>query len=303
MKSLLIPIALILLVFSFYVPYAEGMNSRIKGKMKKRPIHKTEYSPNRSNIDQHRTNKDLLNHKLHKEISAIPQNMIEELSVKARLNFYSGLEGKTQDPLVLFLNSTDPLPEGVGANYSALTNNDLSSVILRLIGLPINNGGSLSTMQVVSRIGLTAALWGNPIVGAVSSVVMSLAFNQIRNNDQYTYKQMKKNEDKIYKDIYKESSYDETGNSLSKGTGLNIENIVKMDFSNAELKNRLSMAIISQRALMMLASRLAGADVKIRLEQDDILMVNNTTQVQSPLIAHCLQHDLSIGNSNGFFVK
>ena len=302
MKNLLIFITFALFAFPFYIPLTEGMDLQIKGQGK-RSIHKTKYLPKGVNIDQARPNKDFLEDKSYEQIPVISESMIKDLSVKARSNFYSKLDGKAQDPLILFLNSNGSLPEGVGANYSDLSNKDLSTDILALIGLSKNSGDSLSVIQVVSKIGLTAALWGNPIVGAVSTVVMSLAFNQFRNNDQYIYKQRKKEEDKIYYDIYKDSSYDETANSLLNGAGLNIEDIDRMNLSQTELKNKVSMAIISQRSLMMLASRLAGADVKSSLGQGNILPVNNTTPVQSPLITRCFQYDLSIGKSNGFFVK
>lgn len=292
MKKLIIIITIICIGISFYIPIIMGDEFHIKGQGN--PIaYKKKYLSKESNIDVIRDKKNgadgVLSKKLH-----------EDLASKAGINFDAELHGKTKESLIVFLNSEGSLPNGMGVKNDGLSHGNSLLSLRTFLGLPKNSKDSLSIIQIVSKIGLSAILWANPIVGAVSSTVLSLAFNQSRDNEQYSDSQRKKKEDEIFSDIYKYSINDEGNKLLPNGIGLNIKDMDKIKISLSELQDRVNQAVISQRSLMMLASRLAESDLKNHRWLQDISPINQTVSIQSPLIMRCFQNNLSLmlRNSN-----
>ncbi len=192
---------------------------------------------------------------------------------------------KTRDELLVFLNSHGTNPDAILFNSASNSNSSILT-ILTLMGLP-NNFNNLSVIQIVSKVGLSALLWGNPIVGAVGSAALSLAFKQLNNGLEPG--DMEKNVNAIYNDLYSQNNTISDEFLKLNNISQRANDVDNLKMSLEEFQESVNLAIITKRSLKMLALRLENLEFEEDIDNQQNIFKNYkaATPIQSPLSKQC----------------
>ncbi len=223
------------------------------------------------------------NNNLRPEIDANSKQLFKDLASSVGIKAGSGFDGKTSHALIAYMSPQAVMHENSGKINSGGTHFEDSGVGLRDFFIRKNSNESVTALHIATKIGLSALLWGNPIVGVVGSAMLSLAFSQIGNGDSSDADKVKR-ENEIFSDIFKYSSLgSKQGGASSLEAGLSSEDMDEIEmsikgfkdpdiaaaFETADIKELLSqkvnLSIISQRSLTMLKARLGNVDEKERI--------------------------------------
>lgn len=234
--------------------------------------------------------KTLRDYDLPDQLHVAPQQLFKDLAAKMQIKSdtqsVENNPSSTASELLAFLNSNGAGLSNANEFDEMSKNNSPGSEILALMGLPTELD-NLSVIQVVSKIGFSALLWGNPIVGAVGSAALSFAFSEARAN-QSDGAFRKKQEDEIYEALYKQKKFNNSGNLASNNMKFNGKGDKKNDIQLQEFQNMINKTIISQRSLKMLSTRLANLKIDEEFYTlEELFKVYQAVPVQSPLSKHC----------------
>jgi len=295
-KKLIQLIIVLLIVLPYFIQYAncKGLRRKGNGVHLSGKRHKLKQTNLRNNSKIERTTVDYdLPDQLHIESNKLLKDLSAKLEIMPNPQITNNSSCETSGELLAFLNSNGSVPS---ETYNDFSNERSSGIDFRaLLGLPAKNSTqNMAFLQIVSKVGLSALLWGNPIVGAVGSAALSIAFNQAnKNSSDNTGRNealiLKKNEDEIYADMYKRSALDQSSTSAHVNSlGLNIKDVDKIEMEWSEFQDMVSLSIISQRSLMMLAARLENLKIEKQFETlHDMFQIYQDEPVQSFLLKRC----------------
>lgn len=295
-KKIVQLIIVLLIVLPCFIQYAncKGLQRKGNGVHLSGKRHKLEQTNLRIDSKTVRTTVDYdLPDQLHIESNKLLKDLSAKLEIMPNPQITNNSSRETSGELLAFLNSSGSVPS---ETYNDISNERSSGIDFRaLLGLPTKNASqNIAILQIVSKVGLSALLWGNPIVGAVGSAALTIAFNQAnKNNSDNTGRNealiLKKNEDEIYADMYKRSALDQSSTSAHVNSlGLNIKDVDKIEMEWSEFQDMVSLSIISQRSLMMLAARLENLKIEKQFETlHDMFQIYQDEPVHSFLLKRC----------------
>ena len=265
----------------------EQFNKQTAYKSSKKAAIKGEYPPDYDLPDPRYIHPE----QLRKDLAAI-------LKIRTNLETVNNDKIKTKDELLVFLNSHETMPDG-NLFQDASRNNSSILNLLPVMGLP-NTFNNLSVIQIVSKVGLSVLLWGNPVVGAVGSAVLSIAFNQV--NNSLSAAEMERAVNEFYNNVYNQNNVNAETIPRSNNIPEKTVDVDNLKLTLKEFHESVNREIISQRSLKMLSLRFKNLKIEKDIDTQQNIFKNYKLDapIHSPL---SMQSELHFTNHKSHFTS